>query len=408
MLMSDTAWAVLLSIVSIAYFLVTIAVSTSFFTDNGGPTVSVASVWGTVAVFALQAVPLVRRTRHPVATFWLVYACFLVAVAITVDRNFTITPTYWFAIFTVAACTSRRTWTTTLSIAAGLDFLIHLTLAGIATGGMNALVLLAIVVRVVPTYVAPLLAGLLYGAQQRQAELAAAHAAALRTAADAQAAAAVAAERNRMARELHDVAAHHLSGILLQTRAAIRVHEHDPQTTTELLTSIRNEGELTLRSLREVIGVLRDDDGGPGVREPTLSTLPELIASVRTLHPAIDLAVTGDIDDLSPATSLACYRIIQESLTNARRHAPGGQVTIHVHRRPRELTIEVSNTAATEQPAHEERSRPGYGLVGMRERATMLGGTLHAGTTPDGGWRTSAAIPLDRQLARTVERTVPA
>jgi signal transduction histidine kinase len=405
LLLPDPAWAVVLGIASVGYFLLTIAVGTSFFTHGTGPSVTAASVWGTAAVLAVQPVPLLWRTRRPVLSFWLVFACFLAATAISIDRNLTVSPTLLFAVFSVTARTGTRTWATTAGVAAGLDTAVQLTLGVLYGGALTPVAVLAVLTRVVPTYLAPCLAGLLYGSQRRRAELAAAQAGALREAAEAQTAAAVASERNRMARELHDVAAHHLSGILLQTRAAIRVRESDPATTGVLLESIRSEGELTMLNLREVIGVLREDgsveDGaGPGVPAPTLASLPSLIAAVRDLHPELDLAVSGDLGDLSPATSLACFRIIQESLTNARKHAPGGAVSVAVRRDAREVVVEVRNGAATDPAAPEPPARRrGYGLVGMRERAAMLGGALDTGPAPGGGWRTLAVIPLDRQVA---------
>jgi signal transduction histidine kinase len=404
LLLPDPAWSLLLGVASVGYFLLTIAVGTSFFTHGGGPSVTAASVWGTVAVLAVQPVPLLWRTRRPVLAFWLVFACFLVAEAISIDRNLAVSPTLLFAVFTLTARTGARTWVPTAAAATALDVTGQLVLGVLFGGALTPVAVLAVVTRVVPTYVAPCLGGLLYGSQRRRAELAAAQADALRAAAEAQAAAAVASERNRMARELHDVAAHHLSGILLQTRAAIRVRESDPETTGVLLESIRSEGELTMLNLREVIGVLREDDpaedGTPEVRGPTLASLPSLIAAVRDLHPELDLVVTGDLDDLSPATSLACFRIIQESLTNARKHAPGGAVSVAVRRDAREVVVEVRNAPATDPPGREPAGRRrGYGLVGMRERAAMLGGALDTGPAPGGGWRTLAVIPLDRQVA---------
>jgi signal transduction histidine kinase len=396
MLLTDPGWAALLAVVSVGYYVLTIAVSTSYFTDNGGPSVSRAAFWGTIAVFTAQAVPIAWRTRHPVLTFGAVYLAFLAAVAVAVDRNFTITPTFLFAVFTLAAHTSRRTWVPVLALAAGTDLALHLALAWFVGGRLDPLVVLAVATRVLPTYVAPLLAGLLYGSQRRSTQLAVDRATALRSAAEAQAAAAVVAERNRMARELHDVAAHHLTGILLQTKAAAHVRATDPDAVAEVLAGIRAESELTMRSLREVVGVLRADESTDPSAAPALSSLPELVASLRALHPWLDLTVDGDLDDLSPAVSLACYRIIQESVTNARKHAPGAQVRIRVRRAARDLVVDVLNEPAGpgDQPDPARDDRRGYGLVGMRERATMLGGTLSSGSTPDGGWRNRAVLPL--------------
>ena len=393
----DWAWAIIFGLASIGFFLLTIVTGTSFFEPNGGPVVSAESVWGSVVLFALQAVPLVWRSRLPVLSFVLVFACFLAAVAISIDRNLTITPTLLFAIFNIAALTTWRTWGVVLGAAFAVDFGIHLTLAAMSIGALPPVAILATLIRVVPTYVTPVLAGLLYGSQRRRAELAAEAEAALRQARDGQLAAAVAAERTRMARELHDVAAHHLTGILLQAKAAIRVQRSDPATTAELLASINTEGELTLQNLREVVGVLRQDSDTNVVPEPTLSRLPDLIDSVRTLHPTIDLTVDGDIDDLSPATSLACYRIIQESLTNARKHASGAYVVIHIARTPREVVVNISNAKPRFVAVSSRPPRAGYGLVGMRERATMLGGTLDSGITREGGWQTRAVIPIERR-----------
>jgi signal transduction histidine kinase len=309
--------------------------------------------------------------------------------------------TLMLSIFSLTAHTAPRAWGPSLGLAAGADLLLHLVLGATVGGGLPPVAVLVIVTRVVPTYLLPALAGLLYGAQRRRIRLEADRAEALRQAAAAQTAAAVVAERTRMARELHDVAAHHLTGILLQTRAALRVHEHDPALTAELLGSVRDEGEATLRNLREVIGLLRteDDADDPAEVAPTLDRLPALITSVRTLDPGTALDVTGDLEDLSPATSLACFRIVQESLTNARRHAPGAAVHVDLHRTARTLVVEVRNAAPATAPPGPPRAGPGYGLVGMRERATMLGGTLETGPTPDGGWCTRAVIPLDRRAA---------
>jgi len=393
----DWAWAIICGVASVGFFLLTIETGTSFFEPNGGPVVSAASVWGSVVVFALQAVPIVWRSRLPVLSFVLVFVCFVVAVAISIDRNLTITPTLLFAIFNIAALTPWRVWGSLLGAAFAIDLAIHLTLAVMSIGALPPVAILATLLRIVPTYITPILAGLLYGSQRRRAELAAEAETALRQARDGQLAAAVTAERTRMARELHDVAAHHLSGILLQTKAAIRVQRSDPTVTAELLASINSEGELTLQNLREVVGVLREADEPGTVAEPTLSRLPDLIDSVRTLHPAIDLEVTGDIDDLSPATSLACYRIIQESLTNVRKHASGAYVAIRVDRTARDVMVSVSNSAPRLVAVTSRKSRLGFGVVGMRERATMLGGSLDSGLTLEGGWQTRAVIPIERR-----------
>ncbi len=404
---TDGAWALILGVTSVTYFLVNIALSTAYFTATGGPPVSSLAVWGVVAVVVTQSAAICWRTPHPLAVFVVVYLLYLLAVALIQDPNFTVSATFLFALLNIIGRAPTRTWTVTVSAALTVSLALNLALAADAAGGLSPLLVLVVFGRIVPIYAAGLLAGLLYGSERRRAEserlraeLAAQTSDALRQARDSQMAAAAAAERNHMARELHDVAAHHLSGILLQARGAIRVQESDPALRAELLDSIRSESGLALQNLREVIGALRSPDEKPSVTGPTMSRLPDLLASVRTLHPSIDLAVIGEIDDLSPATSLACYRIIQESLTNARKHAPGSDVVIRIRRSLLEVVIEVANatTAVTTLPISIGVG-VGFGLVGMRERATMLGGTFEAGPDPDGGWHTRAVLPVERVVA---------
>lgn len=409
LLITDWMWAVLLGVASIGWYLLQIAVSTAFFFDTGGPSLSPYVVWGTVGVLAMQAVPILFRTGRPILSFWLVFAGFLGCVFLTVDRSFTISATLLFSVFTVTASTPLRSWVTTLSMAIAIDMIAHVIYGSIRVDTPPTFyVVAAIIIRGLPVYAAPILAGLLYATQRRREQLAAENtralqqrAEALRLAADAQLAAAVASERNAMARELHDLSAHHLSGLLLQATGARQVLRTKPGVAEELLDDIRDQATETLLTLREVVVSLRDDEPpGGAVAAPTLSRLPDLIDSVRTLHPALDLRVDGDIEDLTPATSLACYRIIQESLTNARRHAPGAYVRVHVQRRPREVELEVLNTRPDVTPDEPAGSgHHGYGVLGMRERVTMLGGTFEAAPSDDGGWRILAIIPTERRVS---------
>lgn len=400
--LSTTAWVILLGVVSIGYLLVSVALSTNFFFANGGPTISPVAVWGGVVIFAVQALLVSMRSR-PLVMFIAIYVCFLVAVAVTVDRNLTVSITLLFAVFNLTARTAVRVWMPAVGIATLVDVTIHFALAVPSTPAALYLYLaMVILARVLPTYLVATFAGLFYGALRRQVQLADAYAKVLEEANRAQVAVAIRAERNRMARELHDVAAHHLSGILLQAKAAMRIQANDPKTAAELLESINSEGELTLDNLREVVGLLREEPtGDQPIAQPTLSRLPDLVESVRKTNPHIDLAVVGPIDDLSPATSLACFRIIQESLSNARDHAPSAEVSISIAREQRELVIDVSNTA-TASPAPAKRHRgPGYGLLGMRERANLLGGSLSSARTADGGWCTHAVIPIPVERRHT-------
>lgn len=405
----DGLWAVAVGVVSVVYFLVRISLSTNVFFDVGGPTVSPVAVWVTVAVLVVQAGAIRWRTTNPVGAFVAVYLLYLVLVFVIVDPNFTVSATFLVAVFNLVGRTSMRTWGPILAVALLISLGCYVYLSAPEAGDVPAAVIVVVLLlRSTPPYAIGVLAGLLLASERRRAELADRASDALRQARDSQLAAAVAAERNAMARELHDVAAHHLSGILLQTRGAIRLHTKDADRTGELLDSVRSESEAALQNMRQIIGALRGNDEEHTIPGPTMSRLPDLLDSVRTMHPNLNLTVSGEIDDLSPATSLACYRIVQESLTNARKHAPGSDVAIHIRRSPRNLVIEVTNTTDTTETTVPTPAAPastlsngfaGFGLVGMRERATMLGGTFEAGPDPSGGWHTRATLPVERVVA---------
>ena len=199
------------------------------------------------------------------------------------------------------------------------------------------------------------------------------------------------AERLRIARELHDVLAHQISLINVQAGAAL--HTRDPEGALTAMETIRAASKEALREVRTVLGVLRQVDQEQAVRPaPSLSRLPELVA--HTEASGLRVQVTGDnpLPALPTPIDLAGYRIVQESLTNAVRHAPAGTVRIELRHTGTELRIEVENDGRT--PAGAEAARPGNGLLGMTERAAAVGGELDAGPTAGGGFRVRARLPV--------------
>jgi signal transduction histidine kinase len=200
---------------------------------------------------------------------------------------------------------------------------------------------------------------------------------------------AAAEERARIARELHDVAAHDLSAIVVQAGAADRLLDRDPERAKEVLRSIRSQGRRTLTAMRELVGILRArPTTGP---RPSLSTVEELVSSARDTGMAVTVRTSGRPAPLSPATDLAAYRLVQEALTNARRHAPGAPVDVRVAYRAAEVTLIIHNGTG-DDPA--KPTGAGHGLLGMRERVLHCGGQLDAGPTGAGGWRVTASLPL--------------
>ena len=227
---------------------------------------------------------------------------------------------------------------------------------------------------------------------------------------EARAAQAVLEERGRMARELHDVAAHHLSGIVVQAAAAERLVPTDPDRARESLRWIRTQGRSTLDDLRLVVGLLRSGDGptgrdardardGDGPQQ-VLDDLPALLELARSTGTEVRHEVRGRPAELPANAQRTVYRVLQESLANARRHAPGQPVGVVLDHRPAELVLTVRNRVAVGSGVagrSDDRpgtTTPGHGVIGMTERAALVGGSLEAGTTPDGAWRVRLAVPV--------------
>ncbi|WP_037607120.1 sensor histidine kinase [Streptacidiphilus rugosus] len=203
-------------------------------------------------------------------------------------------------------------------------------------------------------------------------------------------------ERTRIARELHDVVAHHMSVISIQAQVAPHLVENPPEELRENLAGIRQNAVEALAELRRVLGVLRGEDPyAEGVRDapqPTLDRLPELMENVRGAGLGVTVETFGERRPLSPGAELSAFRIVQEALSNAMRHAPGAPVTVLLDYRSAGLTVRVANAA----PDHPPTPAPGigHGLLGMRERTAMLGGELATGPTPDGGYEVVAVLPV--------------
>ena len=225
-------------------------------------------------------------------------------------------------------------------------------------------------------------------------------------------------ERRRLAGELHDVAAHHLAGIVVQAAALERLIDRDPQTAREAAQQLRRQAKETLSGLRSVVGLLRSDEeaeeSSPGLRD-----LPELVASTRALGVDIELLDDGLLDGepgetasvrasgsaptdaptgmpiLSAMAEAAVFRVAQQAISNALQHAPGAPITVKVTRLEAALELSVLNGPARRLPT--DPGGGGTGLTVMRERADAVGGALQAGPVEGGGWRVRLVLPLTRE-----------
>ncbi|MFI9841440.1 sensor histidine kinase [Nonomuraea sp. NPDC051941] len=208
----------------------------------------------------------------------------------------------------------------------------------------------------------------------------------------AESAQAVLAERARIARELHDVVAHHMSVIAIQAEAVPLKARGDPAQLEAGLAEIRGLSLEAIAELRQVLGVLRDQDGRVDTApQPGLDRLDELVSNARAARLTVLVKRAGPLDRLPPAVGLSAYRIVQESLSNAMRHAPGSTVALDVAHRRGELRLRVANGPSAAPGAGPGAGR---GVVGMRERATLLGGTLDAGPMAGGGFEVRATLPV--------------
>ncbi|MEV7807209.1 sensor histidine kinase [Microbispora sp. NPDC088329] len=208
-------------------------------------------------------------------------------------------------------------------------------------------------------------------------------------------------ERARIARELHDVVAHHMSVISVQADAAPYRVPDPPQELVASFAVIRQNALEALTELRRVLGVLRAETspGAPGTEapgtvapQPTLADLDGLVANVRAAGLDVETEVTGEPGPLSPGVELSAFRIAQEALSNALRHAPGSRVRVEMAHTATALRLTVRNGPGRHAAAPSPGA--GHGLLGMRERAAMLGGDLAAGPTPAGGYEVTAVLPL--------------
>ncbi|MBC8072136.1 MAG: sensor histidine kinase [Deltaproteobacteria bacterium] len=196
-------------------------------------------------------------------------------------------------------------------------------------------------------------------------------------------------EREQLARELHDTVAHHVSGIAIQAQAGRAIAASHPERAIEALATIEDAATRTLTELRAIVGVLRASQDTERAPQPGVAEVEQLATDGQT-HPLIEVTFSGELGDLSPAVGAAIYRLAQESITNARRHARHAtQVTVAVTGDADQVRLTIDDDGS----AAGGRAPAGYGLVGMRERATLLGGTFHAGPTADRGWRVEAVLP---------------
>ncbi|MFE4514857.1 sensor histidine kinase [Kitasatospora sp. NPDC056783] len=336
--------------------------------------------WGAGAVAAAVWLPVAVRRRRPVRVLYAVLAGAVLAMAFTGWEESWVP--VGVALYTVGAREPRRRSATALgcslgAVAAAMALVPRpVPASGVAWGVVFASLMMTL----------PWLVGTALREQRSYAELAARQA--------------VTDERLRIARELHDVVAHHLTVIAVRAEVARAVASTDPQEAERTLALVGTAGRTALTEMRRMLGVLRSP--GDGVEWGTAPGLADLPALVDGAGPRVELSVDPD-PPLPPGVELAVYRIVQEALTNVVRHAGSADCRVNLSRvGPGAVEIEVVNDAPSRLPSRLPSRRPGggHGLIGMRERAAMCGGTLSAGPLAAGGFRVHAWLPCGSETAR--------
>ncbi|QKW20128.1 sensor histidine kinase [Kitasatospora sp. NA04385] len=385
----DSAWALLVLMLGVLA-----AVESTGMPDDPMP--SWKHYAGIAVAFLLPALMVVRR-RRPDATTAAAVALGLGQVVAGVEPN---ASSIAYLVFGYTGAAFGRAWTSRLALAASLAAgpltLWRLTPAS-ERGDSTAKVLFLAALMTTP-FVLCWAWGRLTRVRRAYLVELEDRAARLERERDAQAQVAVAAERARIARELHDVVAHNVSVMIVQADGAAYVLDSSPQQTKEALGTIASTGRQALAEMRRLLGVLRTSDtAGEYVPQPGVEELPDLLEQVRTAGLPVDFATTGEARELPRGLELTVYRIVQEALTNVRKHGgPDARAKVAFDFRDGELEVLVEDDGrgSTREQLSGGTDGLGHGLIGMRERVGMVGGSLDVGPRPGGGFRIRAVLPL--------------
>jgi signal transduction histidine kinase len=205
---------------------------------------------------------------------------------------------------------------------------------------------------------------------------------------------AVLEERTRVARELHDVVAHHMSLIAVRAETAPYRLPGLPESALDEFSSLSEVAREALTEMRRLLGVLRHDEPAALAPQPQLTDLPALVDAARRSGVPVELSLPPAPGQVPPGVGVCAYRIVQESLSNASQHAPGAPIAVSVTHDPGVILLTVANGPGEHPVPSATERRPGHGLTGMHERVALLGGSLSAGPAPDGGFVVSAVLPL--------------
>jgi signal transduction histidine kinase len=349
------------------------------------------AVAAAAAVLALaQGLPLLWHRSRPLAAA----AVCLPATAVSL-LLVPVPPYAAFVVVYAVAAWGAGSWRSTGAVGAGL--LGILAVAGVRWGESANWLSTAVLATVVA-----LLAGALSRVRRAELEALRGRAAALERERDAAAARAVAEERLRVARDLHDLVGHGLSAIAVQASTArLALQRGEVGRATEAMAAVESATRESLVDMRQVLGVLRSDADAPSSPAPGLQDLEGLVSHAAAAGCTVSTEVVGDVAAVPPSVSLSAYRIVQEALTNVVKHAPHAAVQVRVVAGSEAVDLLVEDqptgVAAAPRSSSAGQSQSAHGVLGMRERAAAHGGRLDAGPSGRGGWRVAAHLPLPRE-----------
>ncbi|WAL98565.1 sensor histidine kinase [Streptomyces sp. Je 1-369] len=337
-----------------------------------------------VLLICVSVVPLLFRRHHPVPVLGAVLAVQLaVNLGLVVDFGEAMSNSYGAAVavalYTVARYSDRRAVALSVVAAAPVQIMRYVNndQAFLGVGIVDVLVTPCLLVAI----------GLAVRQWKQQLDIN------RRLLADR----AVTEERRRIARELHDIVAHHITTMYLMSGGARSTLDRDPETAREALVTLEESGRTALHEMRQLLGVLRSTETPeetPSEPQPGVNDIERLVADSVGAGLPTELHVTGRPRPLPMTVGLTLYRIVQEALTNARKHAGPARATVRLGYRPDRVTVEVTDDGAGGGDPGTSRTGGGYGLLGMRERIALHDGSLHVGNRAEGGFAVTAEVPL--------------
>ncbi|MGW2962338.1 sensor histidine kinase [Streptomyces sp. NPDC001220] len=348
------------------------------------------STVGLICLAFLASVPLVWRRRHPLAVLWIVLAANAATPGDVTRLTFyaCVVAAYSAAAYSRYRAAARASLASAVLLSLTIGRSVPHTPFGVEP--------------TVPTQYVPLmisaplvLATLGLRTWKVRAEESRARLAELERRRAEETRRAVEHERARIARELHDVVTHNVSVMVIQAGAARKIMDSSPEQAREALLAVEAGGRTAMGELRQVMGLLTMDDPGAAALDPQpgLDRLGPLIDRTRDTGTPVELTVSGTVRPLPGGVELTAYRVVQEALTNALKHAAGAKASVRVEYGDDELRVEVTDSGGTRGPGAATGN--GRGLIGLRERLAVHDGTLSDGPLPLGGYRVRALIPLE-------------